>query len=59
MGLVEYWDQKPSLRDKVGLGLFIGLRSKKEHVITHKEACILSYLKKRGTLDILRVRFFL
>ena len=52
MGLVESWDQRPSLREITGLGLFFGLRFVKEHVIAYKDACSLSSLKVRGTLDI-------
>ena len=59
MGFVEFWDQKPSLRDKVGLGLLMGLRAIREHTITHRDGSSLSSLKERGTLDISRVRFFL
>ena len=57
--LVEFWDQKPSLRDKEGLGLFMGLKAMREHVITHGDACSLSSLNERGTLDNSRVRVFL
>ena len=59
MGLVESRDQKPSLRYKAGLGLSMGLRPMREHAKTHKDACSLSSLKKRGPLDILRERVFL
>ena len=54
---MESRDSKPSLRDKVGLGLFMGLRLMKEQAITHRGACSLSSLKKRATLDILRQGF--
>ena len=57
--LVESRDQKPSLRDKVGLGLFIALRAMREYAITHRDACSLSSLKEMGTLGILRLRVFL
>ena len=56
---MESRDQNPSLRDKVGLGLFMGLRAMTEDAITHRDVCSLSYLKERGTLDISRVRVFL
>ena len=59
MRLVESRDQKPLLRDKVGLGLFMGLRAMREHAIRHRDACSLSSLKERGTLDISRARVFL
>ena len=59
MGLVESQDQKPSLRNKVGLSLFMGLRPMRKHVITHGDACSLSSLKERGTLDISRAMVFL
>ena len=59
MKLVESWDQKPSLRDKVGLGLFMGLRSMREHVITHRDEYSLSSLKEKGILEISRARVFL
>ena len=52
MGLVESRGPKPSLRNKVGLGLFMGLRPMKEHVITNRDACSLSSLNERGSLDI-------
>ena len=51
--------KNPSLRDKIGLGLFMGLRPMREHAITHRDACSLSSLKERGTLDISRERVFL
>ena len=57
--LVESRGQKPSLRERVGLGLFMGLRPMREHTITHREACSLSSLKESGILDISRVRVFL
>ena len=47
MRLVESQGPKPSLRDKVGLGLFMGLRPMREHVITHKDACNISSLIER------------
>ena len=59
IGLVESQDQKPSLRDIVGLGLFMGLRHMRIHVITHRDACNLSSVKEMGTLDISRARVFL
>ena len=52
MGLVESRFLRPSLREIVGLGLFFGLRPVKEHAIMHRDACSLSFLKVRGTLDI-------
>ena len=58
-GLVESRDLGPSLRDKVGLGLFMGLVFIKEHAIMHRDVCSLSSLKERGTLDISRVKVFL
>ena len=58
-GLVESQEQKPSLRDKGSLSLFMGLRAMRKHAITHRDECSLSSLKERGTLDILRVRVFL
>ena len=58
-GLVESQDQKPSLKDKVGLGMFMGLRAIREHAITHIDACSLSSIKDRSTLDISRERVFL
>ena len=59
VGLVESWGQKPSLRDKAGLGLLISLRPMREHTIAHKDVCSLSSLIERGTLDISRARVFL
>ena len=59
MRLVESWDQKPLLSDKLGLGLFMGLRAMREHVITYRDACNLSSFKERGTLDVSRERIFL
>ena len=59
MGLVEPWDQKSSLRDKVGLGFFMGLKPTREHAIRHKDICSLSSFKERGTLDISIGRVFL
>ena len=59
MRLVESQDQMSSLRNIVGLGLFMGLRAMREHAITHRDACNLSFLNERGTLDISRVRVFL
>ena len=41
------------------LGLIFGLRLMKEHFIAHRDACSLSSLKVRGTLDILRAKVFL
>ena len=58
-GLVESRDQKPSLRDKVGLSLFMGLRAMREHAIMHRDAYCLSSLKEKGTLDISRARVFI
>ena len=58
-GLVESRDLGPSLRGKVGLGLFMGLVVIKEHAIMHRDVCSLSSLKERGTLDISRVKVFL
>ena len=52
MGLVESRVRRLSLREIAGLVLFFGLRPVKEHVIAHRDACILSSLKVRGTLDI-------
>ena len=49
---MESWVQRPLLRDSTGLGLFMGLRPIREHAITHKDACSLSSLIERGTLDI-------
>ena len=57
MGLVESW--KLSLRDKAGLDFFMGLSPIKEQVIMHRDACILSFLIERGTLEISRARVFL
>ena len=57
--LVESRDQKPLLRDKVYLGLFMGLRHMRIHVIKNKDACSLSSLKEMDTLDISRARIFL
>ena len=59
MRLVESRDQKPSLRDAVGLGLFMGLRAMREYAITHRDVCSLSFLKERCTLDISRAKVFL
>ena len=59
MRLVESRDQNPSLRDKVGLGLFMSLRHVKIQAITYSDACNLSSLKKRDTLYISRARVFL
>ena len=58
-GLVESWKQESLLRDREGLGLIMGLRAIREHVITHRYVCSLSSLKERNTLDISRVRVFL
>ena len=52
MGLVESRVQRPSLRKIACLGLFFDLRPMKEHAIAHRDACSLSSLKVRGTLDI-------
>ena len=41
----------PLLREIAGLGLFLGLRPIRKHTLTHKDACSLSFLKVRGTLD--------
>ena len=57
--LVQSRDQNPSLRAKVGLGLFMSLRHMKIQAITHRDACNLSSHKERGTLDISRARVFL
>ena len=59
MGLVESWDQKPLLGDKVGLGLFMSLRHMRIHAIMHKDACSLSSCRERGFLDISRARVLL
>ena len=45
----ESWEQKGSLREKKGLGLFIGLWPKRVHATMHREAfnidaCGLFYL---------------
>ena len=58
-GLMESRDQIPSLRDNVGLVLFMGLRAMREHTITHRDECNLSSLKENGTIHISRVRVFL
>ena len=50
--LVESCDQNPSLRDKEGLGLFMGLKPMREHTIMHRDSCSLSSLQERGFLDI-------
>ena len=50
--LVESRDHRPLLREIAGIVLFLGLRSMKEHVITHRETSSLSSLKEWGTLDI-------
>ena len=55
--LVESRDHKSSLRDKGGLGLFMGIRHMRLHAITHRDSCSLSSLKERDTLEISRVRF--
>ena len=52
MGLVESRVRKPLLKEIADLGLFFGLRPMKEHVILYRNACSLSSLKVRGTLDI-------
>ena len=52
MGLVESKVQKPLLRESAILGLFMGLMHMREHTITHRDACSLSSLKEKGTLDI-------
>ena len=57
--LMEPWDQKPLQRGKVSLGLFTGLRAITKHAIMHRDACSLSSLKERKTLDISRARVFL
>ena len=57
MGLVESQGPMPSFRDKVGLGLFMGLRPMRKHVIMHRDECSLSSLKERGTLDFQGQRF--
>ena len=44
-GLVKSWDQEPSLRDKRGLGLFMGCKHMKIYTITHRDVCSLSSLK--------------
>ena len=59
MGLVEFYVQRPSLREIIGLGLFFSLRSVKERSITHRDVCSLSSLMVRGILVISRVRVFL
>ena len=51
-GLVESGDHRPLLREIAGMVLFLGLRSMKEHFITHRDTGSLSSLKERGTLDI-------
>ena len=45
---MESQDQKPLLRDKVGLILFMDLRLIREHTIMHRDACSLSSLKEMG-----------
>ena len=52
MGLVESWVRRPSPRVSTSLDLTMGLRPIREHVIMHRDACILSSLKERDTLDI-------
>ena len=37
MGLVESWVRKLSLRESVGLGLFMGLKAMREHAIMHRD----------------------
>ena len=59
MRLVESRDQKHSLRDKVRLGLFMGLRAMRDHTITHRDMCSLTSFKERGILDISSIRVFL
>ena len=59
MRLVESRVPRPSLRESAGLGLFMGLRPIREHVIMHRDVCSLSSLKERGILDISRARVFL
>ena len=44
--------RRTSLREITGLGLFFGLKSIKEHAITHRDACSLSSLIVRSILDI-------
>ena len=58
-GISGIMRSKAFTRDKVGLGLFIGLRPMREHAITHRDGCSLSSLKEKGTLDISRARVFL
>ena len=52
MRLVKSQVRRPSLRESAGLGLFMGLRPMREQAIMHRDACNLSSLKERGTLDI-------
>ena len=59
MGLVESQVGGPSLRESAGLGSFVGLRPMRKHAITHRDACSLSSLKGKGTLNISWVRVFL
>ena len=56
---VESWDQNPLLRNKVSLGLLMVLKTMREHVIMHRDACSLSSLKGRGILDFSRAKVFL
>ena len=39
-------------RESVGLSLFMDLSPMREHVIMRRDACGLSSLKERGTLDV-------
>ena len=57
MGLVDSRDQRPLLREKADLGFFFGLWPMREHTIKHGDACTLSSLKERGTIDIHGVGF--
>ena len=59
MGLVESQEYKSLVRDKEGLGLFMGLRHMRIYTITHRDVCSLSSLKKSSTLDNSRVMVFL
>ena len=46
---MESRDQRPLLREKAGLVLFLGLRPMREHAITTRE-CVAYHLLKRGAL---------
>ena len=44
--------QRPSLRESTGLSLSMGLGPMRKHAIMHSDACSLSSLNERDTVDI-------